>query len=582
MSNKQSRCLLLLAVLFSSIRRTRSSFVIFRLCRCRHHHDNAGVRETIAQLMIQDVKVMDRKNAQRSDESTANFSVREKHKTALFLAGDSGRGEEEEAEEQATTRRMIFGVPRDTVAAPLALLLLSQFILFIGVGAVIPSIPLYGKEIGLSSSMNGVVISAPAVALLLGAKRGGNFADRGGRRPAMLLGMAVIALADVGTALATGLTTLILARLGLGAGRCLAEAGERGMLADIASRAPELRGRALAAQQAALALGIAIGAPLGGIIVERYGPRASFLCVSAAAIVTLVLYLFLPETVTTSENDVNQDITTSKMTILEAQALNRKKQESVISQGEWTKLLTMNQWRGLALCQCGASFGFAAKIASIPILATAVLPGGAAGAGALLSVAGLSGIVGAPIGGFLSDRTSAKLTAILSGIVSAAGLILVPLALSDSSSSSLLSFLDSGNGSVNLQLPFIGGIEMTNQAVAFSVVVIAWSLGASAQGPAMTAVAQQLAPKGAEATAMALPRATGDGTYIAAPFLLGLVTDSIVSMPGAECACAGAATLLGTLAFALLGDNDHDPKQFTKYATGTTESETTLARSRPP
>jgi MFS family permease len=478
-----------------------------------------------------------------------NINLRERQ-TALFLKGS--KAEERVEADEAT----IFGVPRDTVAAPLSLLLVSQFLLFIGVGAVIPSIPLYGKEIGLSSSLNGVVISAPAVALLLGAKFGGNFADLA-RKPAMLWGMAAIAISDVGTAMATGITTLILARLGLGAGRCIAEAGERGMLADLASRAPELRGRALAAQQSAFALGIAIGAPLGGIIVEEYGPRAAFLCVSAAALVTLILYAFLPETVTTgiSENILGiPDNNKSKMTSVEAQDLNRKKQETIISQGEWKKLLKMNQWRGLALCQCGASFGFAAKIASIPILAAAVLPGGAAGAGALLSVAGLSGIVGAPIGGFLSDRTSAKLTAILSGIVSAAGLLLIPLSLSESSSS-ILSLFVGGEG--DFQLPFLGGIEMTSQAVAFSAVVVMWSLGASAQGPAMTAVAQQLAPKGAEATAMALPRATGDGTYIAAPFLLGLVTDSVVSMPGAECACAGAATLLGTLALALL-DNDSD------------------------
>ena len=58
----------------------------------------------------------------------------------------------------------IYGHPRESVASPLALLLLSQFILFIGVGAVIPTIPLYGKEIGLSASANGIVISAPAVA----------------------------------------------------------------------------------------------------------------------------------------------------------------------------------------------------------------------------------------------------------------------------------------------------------------------------------------------------------------------------------------------------------------------------------
>jgi len=47
------------------------------------------------------------------------------------------------------------------VLQPFSLLLLSQFILFLGVGAVIPTIPLYGQSIGLSAASNGVVISAP-------------------------------------------------------------------------------------------------------------------------------------------------------------------------------------------------------------------------------------------------------------------------------------------------------------------------------------------------------------------------------------------------------------------------------------
>ena len=87
----------------------------------------------------------------------------------------------------------------------------------------------------------------------------------------MNMGMVVIAISDLGTALANGLVALVVARLGLGAGRCVSEAGERGMLADLAGKTPELRGRALAAQQATIALGIAIGAPVGGIVVEEIG-----------------------------------------------------------------------------------------------------------------------------------------------------------------------------------------------------------------------------------------------------------------------------------------------------------------------
>ena len=49
--------------------------------------------------------------------------------------------------------------------------------------------------------------------------------------------------------------------------------------------------------QAVSALGIAVGAPMGGLIVEVYGPRAAFLCVSAAATVSMFAYTFLPETV---------------------------------------------------------------------------------------------------------------------------------------------------------------------------------------------------------------------------------------------------------------------------------------------
>jgi MFS family permease len=416
----------------------------------------------------------------------------------------------------------VFGFPRDTVARPLSLFLTSQFLLFIGIGAIIPSIPLYGKEIGLSGAANGFVISAPAVSLLLGANRGGALADMA-RKPSMLLGMAVIAVADLGTSLANSLPTLLLARLGLGAGRCMSEAGERGMLADWATQAPELRGRALAAQQVVAALGIAIGAPLGGIVVETFGPRAAFLCVSAAATAAFTIYLVLPETIELSTKDRRQTTDTVRL------------------DGDWKRLLTISQWQGLALCQAGATFGFAAKIASIPLLATAILPGGAVGAGVLVSMTGLSGIVGAPIGGWLTDKTSAKSTAILSGILSAAGLMLVPVALS----------LDDAN------VAFLG---LDNQAAAFCSTVIVWSLGASAQGPALTALAQELAPATATATAMALPRATGDGTYIVAPFLLGVIADSSLPL-GTECAAAGAATLCGILALALLNDDGIDAKR---------------------
>jgi len=441
--------------------------------------------------------------------------------------------DQEPVEEETILRRNVRG--------PLTLLLISQFLLFIGVGAVIPSIPLYGKELGFSSAANGVVISIPSVALLALSKIGGTFADQA-RKPAMIFGMATIAISDFGTATATSLPILLVARLGLGAGRCISESGERGMLADLANQIPQRRGLVLAAQQACAALGIAIGAPLGGIVVEQYGPRAAFLCVTVAATIAMVLYCFLPETVNPPENKTRND-----------ERIVATTSSPPPSEAEWNVLLSQKQWRGLALCQSGASFGFAAKIASIPVLASSVLPGGAAGAGALISVVGLSGLVGAPMGGFLTDRMGAKVTVICSGILSAFGLIFIPIALSGIFLIPDVGGSTSMTTTIHMGTDFVLSLDPTAQAFSWSV--LAWGVGAAAQVPAIIALAQQMSPKGSEATALALPKAFGDGTYIIVPFLLGLITDTFPDYMGIECAFAGAGGLLGVLFLSLWCDN---------------------------
>ena len=53
---------------------------------------------------------------------------------------------------------VVFGLPRKAVAEPFGILLGSQFVLFVGVGALLPALPLYAQSIGLSGSANGVVL----------------------------------------------------------------------------------------------------------------------------------------------------------------------------------------------------------------------------------------------------------------------------------------------------------------------------------------------------------------------------------------------------------------------------------------
>ena len=150
--------------------------------------------------------------------------------TALLKESDDSTNEKEEMMSTSSSSSSssgtaakeistVYGIPRDTVLTPLAGLLLSQLVLYIGVGVLLPALPLYAQSIGLSQSANGLVISAPALAMLILNVPTGQMADRYGRKPVMLAGLGIMAVADIGTAVAKSMLFLIPTRLFLGVGR---------------------------------------------------------------------------------------------------------------------------------------------------------------------------------------------------------------------------------------------------------------------------------------------------------------------------------------------------------------------------
>ena len=152
--------------------------------------DLDGAREFVDDQLA---RAMDARRSDRASETMTS--------NALDASRSSRVGTETGAEGR-------FGLPSD-VAGPLRTLLASQFILFLGVGALLPALPLYAQSIGLSSSANGLVISAPALAMLVLNLPFGQAADRFGRKPLMVAGMAVMAAADVGTAVSRSVMMLV-------------------------------------------------------------------------------------------------------------------------------------------------------------------------------------------------------------------------------------------------------------------------------------------------------------------------------------------------------------------------------------
>ena len=441
-----------------------------------------------------------------------------------------------------------FGLPRDAYE-PLRTLLASQLVLYLGVGALLPALPLYAQAIGLSSGANGLVISAPAAAMLALNLPLGQAADRYGRKPLMLGGMVVMALADVATARATSVAALVPARVLLGVGRCGCECGDRAYLADLCARVPEKRGLIVAMQSTVHAIGLVVGPLLGGRLMEAYGAPAAFYGVAVAALGTGIGYTFLPETLTeetreraerrASEDEGDgvggfiadamrsfgasrdeDDAPKSTVSTLPAAAVTAaaEKKDKNVSESSWFELLKSRDQRVLLLCASANSLGFVAKLTVIPLYASGHLDASPAEVGNLFSVTALLGLVTAPLSGLAADKFGKKVVAGAALAACAAGLFLGARAETQS----------------ELML-FIG----------------AWGVGVAAAGPAINALAQELAPKGGEGEALTLPKSAADLVFLLGPLALGVLDDALDSDAAGMTLCALAAALAATSCLAL-------------------------------
>ena len=441
----------------------------------------------------------------------------------------------------------VFGLPRDTYE-PLRTLLASQFVLYLGVGALLPALPLYAQAIGLSSGANGLVISAPAAAMLALNLPLGQAADRYGRKPLMIGGMAVMALADVATARATSVASLVPARVILGVGRCGCECGDRAFLADLCARVPEKRGLIVATQSTVHAIGLVVGPLLGGRLMEAYGAPAAFYYVAAAALGTGIGYCFLPETLT-EETRQEAELKASMddgdggfMDVLRSFGASRDEDESPAeellkpaeiagaavlekqkSKASWSELLKTADQRVLLVCASANSLGFVAKLTVIPLYASGHLGASPAEVGNLFSVTALLGLVTAPLSGLAADKFGKKIVAGTALATCAAGL-----------------FFGSQSATQSELMLFIG----------------CWGVGVAAAGPAINALAQELAPKGGEGEALTLPKSAADLVFLIGPVALGFADQVVGSDRAGMVLCALSAAVAAASCFFLPTSDD--------------------------
>lgn len=170
--------------------------------------------------------------------------------------------------------------------ARLLILFITAFVDMVGVAMVLPLLPYYATNFGASALMVGLLISAFSVAQLACAPFWGRFSDRYGRRPAIITGLALSAIAYVIFAFAGSVMVLLISRVVQGAG-----GGTIGVVqAYVAdATAPEERTKSLGWLSAVTSLSAVVGPAFGSLAISVGGPPAPGL---AAAVLAMLVAVF--------------------------------------------------------------------------------------------------------------------------------------------------------------------------------------------------------------------------------------------------------------------------------------------------
>ncbi|MFB5269972.1 MFS transporter [Paenibacillus enshidis] len=174
--------------------------------------------------------------------------------------------------------------------AVLLILLSNIFIVFLGIGLVIPVMPSFMNIMHLSGKTMGYLVAAFAVAQLLVSPIAGRWVDRYGRKKIILLGLLLFSISELIFGAGTNVWVLYLARVLGGISAAFIMPGVTAYVADITS--VEERPKAMGYVSAAISTGFIIGPGIGGFIAE-YGIRLPFYYAAGVAFVACLCSVFM-------------------------------------------------------------------------------------------------------------------------------------------------------------------------------------------------------------------------------------------------------------------------------------------------
>jgi len=177
--------------------------------------------------------------------------------------------------------------------AKLIILFITAFVDMVGFALVLPLLPYYATRYGANALVVGLLVSSFSVAQLAVAPLWGRASDRYGRRPMIIAGLVLSAVAYVIFAFAGSVWVLLLSRVVQGAG-----GGTIGVVQAYVADAtrPDQRTKSLGWLSAVTSFGAVVGPAFGSVLDQAAGRRAPGLAAAVlAAFIAAFAWRFLRE-----------------------------------------------------------------------------------------------------------------------------------------------------------------------------------------------------------------------------------------------------------------------------------------------
>lgn len=176
--------------------------------------------------------------------------------------------------------------------SPLAVLFLVVFIDLVGFGIVLPLLPRYASDHGVSGFEQGLLLASFSAMQFVFAPLWGRLSDRIGRRPVLMAGLAGSVLSYALFAVADSYALLLASRIAAGIfGATIGTA--QAYIADVTSDAD--RGKGMALIGAAFGIGFTVGPAIGGIAGAEHSGLPGWIAAGLSAGALLFAWRALPE-----------------------------------------------------------------------------------------------------------------------------------------------------------------------------------------------------------------------------------------------------------------------------------------------